>query len=302
MINSYVNKLIENLPEESKKKQKIDIVLDGGLFNGSYLVGALHFIKEMERKKYIEVDNISGCSIGSIIGLLYFSDSLDLMPKLYDIVNNYFKDTHNLNIIKSLKNILHENIDNNICTKINGKLFICYNDIKNNKKIVKKTYKNVDELFDTIIKSCYIPFLIDGNLVYKNKYVDGITPYIFKKRCDKKILYMELVTLDKLSNMINIKNERNNFHRILNGLLDVHNFFIKKSNTYMCSYVNDWNIIDRVKHKLKYFVEIAIIYIFIFFKYLDQNIFVEIKDNIFTKILSKIISDIFNIFLETYCL
>ena len=70
MIDEYVNKLIENLPESSKKLQNIDLVLDGGLFNGSYLVGALYFLKEMERRQYIKIDRISGCSIGSIVGFL----------------------------------------------------------------------------------------------------------------------------------------------------------------------------------------------------------------------------------------
>ena len=56
MIDEYVNKLIENLPESSKKLQNIDLVLDGGLFNGSYLVGALYFLKEMERRQYIKID------------------------------------------------------------------------------------------------------------------------------------------------------------------------------------------------------------------------------------------------------
>ena len=58
MINEYVIKLIENLPDDlknSKTPLRIDLVLDGGIFNGSYLVGALCFLKEMEKRKYIIV-------------------------------------------------------------------------------------------------------------------------------------------------------------------------------------------------------------------------------------------------------
>ena len=54
MIHDYVLKLIGNLPDEIKNVKSpmiIDLVLDGGIFNGSYLVGALHFLKEMEKKK-----------------------------------------------------------------------------------------------------------------------------------------------------------------------------------------------------------------------------------------------------------
>ena len=64
MIKTYINKLIENLPDEIKENArnktpiKIDLILDGGIFNGSYLVGALYFIKEMESRKYIKVERI----------------------------------------------------------------------------------------------------------------------------------------------------------------------------------------------------------------------------------------------------
>lgn len=43
MIKKYVEKLIKNLPKESRKMQIIDVVFDGGAFNGSYLVGAAYF-------------------------------------------------------------------------------------------------------------------------------------------------------------------------------------------------------------------------------------------------------------------
>ena len=47
-IDHYVSKLIDNLPDTIKNKtQNIDLVLDGGVFNGSYLVGILYFLKEM---------------------------------------------------------------------------------------------------------------------------------------------------------------------------------------------------------------------------------------------------------------
>ena len=64
MIDEYINKLIENLPDEIKNRKEpetIDLVLDGGVFNGSYHIGALYFLKEMERRKYIKIRSFSLC-------------------------------------------------------------------------------------------------------------------------------------------------------------------------------------------------------------------------------------------------
>jgi len=302
MIDEYVNKLIENLPEDSKTLQKLDLVLDGGIFNGSYLIGALYFIKEMERRKYVKIERISGCSIGSVVAFLYIIDALDLMPKLYDIVKDDFKNNFSLNTLKKLKIYLKDRIPHDICNKVNGRLFICYNNIKKHKKVIKFNYKNVDDIIGTIIKSCYVPFLIDNKMLYKNKYIDGINAYIFKRETNKKILHMELFGYDKLAYALNIKNEKTNFHRILTGLLDIHSFYIKKCSTSMCSFVEDWNIINRFNHNIKLIFELIIINILYFINYIKKYLPEDIKDNIFIKIFNKISFDIFSIIMDTYCL
>jgi len=305
MVQEYVNKLIENLPDEIKTTTTplvIDLVLDGGVFNGSYLVGALFFLKEMEKRSFIKIDRISGCSIGSIVGFLYFIDRLDLMSKLYAIVHDDFKKCYNLSIIKELKNILAEYIPNDICDKINHKFFISYNNIKKGTKVIKSTYKDVDEIINTIIRSSFVPYLIDGNILYQNKAIDGITPYVFKVEAGKKILYLDLFGYDKIGNLLNVKNEKTNYHRVLSGLLDIHSFFIKQSSTQMCSYVNDWNISNISFNYIKILVEricILSIHILIYIKKVAPR---EFQVTIIYKILSKILQDIFIIILETYCL
>ena len=44
----------------------IDLVLDGGAFNGFYQLGSLKLIKQLEKKGYLKVNKISGVSVGSI--------------------------------------------------------------------------------------------------------------------------------------------------------------------------------------------------------------------------------------------
>ena len=304
MINEYVNKLIENLPDEIKNRtvpEEIDLVLDGGVFNGSYHVGALYFLKEMERRKYIKINRISGCSVGSIVAFLYFIDGLDLMTKLYDIISNEFKNKMQLSCLKEIKKHIEERIPKDILEKVNNKLFISYNNIKTGKKKIKSSYKSVDDIINTVIKSSYIPYLIDGNLLYENKYIDGMIPFIFKERLNK-ILYLDLYGSDKVGYLFNVKNEKTNFHRILSGLLDIHGFYIKQCNTSMCSYVNDWNYGNIAFNNLKLLFEKVCIYIIHLIIYTKTKVPEEFKENIVYKIMAKISYDVFVIIIESYCL
>lgn len=308
MIQEYVNKLIDNLPDDIKNvttPTNIDVILDGGIFNGSYLVGALYFLKEMEKRNYIRVDRISGCSIGSIAGFLYFIDGLDLMSPLYEIVNTDFRKTYRLTIVKELKHHLKDHIPDNICDKLNGRFFVTYNNVKKGEKSIKSQYKNIDDVINTIIRSSYIPFLIDGNVLYENKYIDGINPYIFNDcstPTSKKILYLDLFGYDKIGNLLNVKNEKSNYHRILSGLLDIHSFFIKQSNTPMCSYVNDWNITNVAFQHLKWLIERIMLLMVRFLLYVKDKVPEEYKSTTVYKILSTISYDIFIVLLEQYCL
>jgi hypothetical protein len=298
MIDKYVNTFINNLPKEIIKNNRIDLVLDGGMFNGSYLVGAMYFLKEMEKRRYIQIERISGCSIGSLVAFLYYIDSLDLMATLYEEIHREFKKTHNLLFIKNLKKYIIERIPENICEKINGKLFICYNDIKKRKKKIKSNYKNIDEIIETIIKSCYVPLLVDNKLCYKHKYIDGINAHIFKPENNKKILHMELLGYDKITYSFNTKNEKTNFHRILSGLLDIHLFFIKRTSTPMCSYVNEWNLFQMVNYRIKILIEYIVVYFLSIFYYIKDFIPREMKNSSFIQLLSKIAFLLFTFFLD----
>ena len=313
MINEYVMKLIDNLPDDIKNVKEplvIDLVLEGGIFNGSYLIGALYFLKEMEKRKYIKIDRISGCSIGSIVAFVYFIDGLDFMPEFYNIINKEFRETYKLEKLKELKKILEKNIPTDVCQKVNGKLFITYNNVIKRKKVVKKEYKDVDDIINSIINSCFFPILIDGNILHKGKYVDGFNPYIFdleinktlNRKNQKKILHLDLYGYDKVGYLLNVKNEKTNYHRILSGLLDIHSFFIKGSSTPMCSYVNNWTMYDICFNRLKTLVERIIIYIVYFSVIIKKHFSNQFKDNIIYKLFSKISHVVFVIMLENYCL
>ena len=77
MLQKYINNLVDLVPKYCPKycpKVKVDIIFEGGLFNGSYQLGFLNYVKQMEQKQMITVKRLSGCSIGSFMAFLYFTD------------------------------------------------------------------------------------------------------------------------------------------------------------------------------------------------------------------------------------
>lgn len=304
MINEYVTKLINNLPDSITQPVTpiiIDLVLDGGAFNGSYLVGALQFLKEMEKRNYVQIRRISGCSIGSFAAILYFINELEMVNYICEIAMNDFKEKRSLPFVKNIKEHMISHIPEDICSRVNNKLFVSYYNLGKNTKVVKSVYKSPDNLINTLIKSGFIPYLIDGNIMYENKYVDGMTPYIFKEEPGVKILHLDLFGMDKLTNMFNIKNEKTPTHRVLTGLLDIHSFFIKQHSTPMCSYVNEWSTVTKTTYNFKLVLEkmiILIIYALLYFEKYAQPYF---KDTVVYKIAALVCKDAFIILFEHYC-
>lgn len=309
MIEKYIEKLIVNLPKNItnvKKPLKIDLVLDGGMFNGSYLIGALYFLKEMERRNYIKIERISGCSIGSIMGFLYFIDSLHLAEELYGLFFKCFHDEHHLSVLTNLKDLLKDSIPKNICKYLKNRFYITFYNMSIHKKIIKHDYKNIDQIIDCLIRSCFVSFVINGNILYKNKYMDGINPYIFPlntktSNYKRKILYLDLFGYDKLLHMICIKNEKTNIHRILSGMLDIHTFFIKQSNTQMCSYVNEWKIINKIHNYIKLKVENFNFMIICFFLFMKKHLPLEYSENLISKMLLGIGEEAYHTLIGSFC-
>lgn len=241
MFYPYVNKLIETLPDEVKTMRRLDLVLTGSYpFNTSFLIGLLLFLKEMEKRGYIKVCRISGNGLGSLAGLLYFSDSINTLSD-YD-----------LKTLPDLGRILKDKVPNHI---LKNKLFITYYDASLCVKITKSKYKTPSKLIDEVLKSCYLPFVVDGNIVYKNQYMDGLSPYVFDVKRDREILYFCPLNYQYLRVL------GNETSKVLTGILDIHGFFIIKQSTSMCSYVSDWSCCDRNIELLKYIVERIVVYI-----------------------------------------
>ena len=252
-----LEELINDIPFEIPEKPEIyDIVLDSGATNGGYLIGCLLYLKELEEKKYIMIRKISGSSIGSICGFLYLSNNLDLYEDIY--CNS--RDDIILNInFKKCTTILRNYIlqqDQNFYQKFNNKLYVSYYDTSKNIDIVTYKYKSNKDLFNKIRYSSYLPIFIDGNITANNK-IDATIPHIFYE--NNKVLFINLTTYKKLSNCLNVSN-KNSSYKILNGIIDIHQFYTTKVKTELCSFVNDWTFNENILFHLRVFIAYIIKY------------------------------------------
>ena len=286
-LKAYIRALTDNLDKTNIPK-KMNLVLDGGAFNGGYMGGVLFYIKELERLKITSVDKISGCSIGAISALLYFSDNIDYSISIFEQVLTSLRATLCLSKIIPLVKSVVDLVD---IDKINNKLFITYYDIETMQQVLVSTYNSKEELLEVVIRSSFIPYLIDGNLSYKDRYCDGCSPYIFKKE-DIPTLFISLQKFSKLHNIIYIKNEVNIWSRLLDGIADMNGFFANKHSEF-CSYVNKWSILDFHIFHLKEFFFFMLVVIFHYYTYLNKNVPNNIKSNKYLVRIVDIISALY---------
>ena len=258
-INPHINHLIDELPFD--KPTVLDLVFEGGLFNGSYLIGALYYLRELERRRHISIDRISGCSVGSLTALVYFSNTYHLLEPIYKLTYKHFKKTNNVNIFKHIFDQLRPHLTPAVMSILNGRLFITYYNSKRNEQIIRHKYRSVDDLLDVVRKSCYCPYVIDNSFLYKKKYVDGFHPYIFPSVAGKRVMYFNIHRFDKLFQGISIKNERTNYGRILAGVIEAHSFFAYGRATSICSFIDEWTVIDLVEHYIYLGVLKLIVYL-----------------------------------------
>ena len=301
MIQSYINKLVETEhPSYKKKPTVVDLIFEGGLFNGSYQFGFISYIKKLEEKNIIKVNRISGCSIGTIIAMFYYmnislADSIDFIT---DNIYSHIKKHYNINVFDKFFAYFKQNLPDNILEKINGNLFITYHDVSNCKQYVKSKYTDLDDLFDTIRRSCSLPFVIDKTILYKGKYIDGLYPYMFKKKKNIKIIYLNIVNRQKIFSCISIKNENTMTLRVIDGIIDTHTFFSTNFSSNMCSYVNDWSIINNINYfiVLKIFKTIIRIIhnLFILNKIINNSTDSNLN-------IDKLFTNIYRFLLEKYC-
>ena len=269
-MTTYIQNLVTNYVIPNKP-HNIELVLDGGAFNGFYQLGALKLIKELEKINYIKVNRISGVSVGAMLGFYYLSDQLDEFENDFENIRDYFRENLNVGLYRTyLKNRIHD-ISDTILNTFQNKLFIAYYNVSNGQRTVKSQYTNKQELTECILKSSHLPLMSNGDVFYKEKnnyFVDGLYPYIFNDRdanAKSKILYITLTRFNNTNTLLSTKKEVNIIGRILEGAMDAHKLLFLNKETNFCSFVNDWTVMDYVLLRIKHITMSVFIYFIVVF-------------------------------------
>lgn len=265
LLQEYIKALIINV-DKTGVQRDINIIFDGGAFNGGFAAGIGLYLKCMEEHKLIKVHRISGCSIGSILAIWYLTGCMPEGIQCFEQFMKSYKKNMSLHAYKQIvTNFINQifvsenknkNTEQSIITQLNGRLFITYYDVKNHKQKTVSKFRNKAHILDCILRSSHIPYLMDGCPSYKKKYMDGVSPYIFKNGLSN--LFIKLMTLKRCARSLMLKSENNIHYRLLTGIADVNDFYTT-GHSDMCSYIHNWSYTDIVQLRLR---EIIMFYIF----------------------------------------
>jgi hypothetical protein len=210
-----------------------------------------------------------------------------------------FKTKYNLYDMKNILMKILKYMDKNDYKCLNDRLYITCFDTLTKKQIIIKKYNSNEELVETIFKSCYIPFLVDGNTSYEGK-IDGGYPYIFEKNNDVKIMYINLISFKHIRDTLCLKNENNSYFRVLKGILDANTFFNIKKRTHLCSYIDDWNISDYVLFRSKEYILLIGLFLLDIFNQIHNIVPIEIKNNEYYNWLKRILFSLYKDVIDKY--
>lgn len=276
LMQEYIKALIQNI-EQSQIPKDLNLIFDGGVFNCGFAAGVALYIKELNNKNIIKINQISGCSAGAFIALWYVCGCnvsiLNYLEKSMQTFKQTLSFDHIHTTIYDIVNELFPENNQQIQHILNNKLFINYYDTRKNKQKVVSKFKNKAHLIKCLLRTIHIPYVIDGQPRCNKWYIDGIIPYVFKNSSDS--LLIKLITFKKCSKAFILKSEKNIHYRLLTGVADANDFFAN-GHSDMCIYISKRSYLDillfRGRETISVFLFTLIEYLFIFKKYIPISI------------------------------
>jgi hypothetical protein len=238
-VKEYIKSLIVNVNKAKLPSSPINLIFDGGALNGIFGCGVGLYIQELEKLGLIKVNKISGCSIGSLIALLYRCGCSDIVFKYITDIFIYYKEKHNFfeyhKIVTNIVYSIFKTDDTALLKKmLHNKLYINYYDVKKYKQKVVTRFKNREHLIDCILRSSHLPFINNGEYKYKGRYLDGCVPHIFGRGLN---LFIRLIPYDNITVAFNARNEKNICVRMMKGVIEINDFFMN-GHSSMINYID----------------------------------------------------------------
>ena len=157
---------------------------------------------------------------------------------------------------------------------------------------------------EALLKTCHLPYIIDGNCYNQQNYLDGLLPYIFPERekgINNFILYISPNSFSKIKNMFVTKNESTIYGRVGEGILDVYNFFLHNQATNMCSFVNDWSIFNFVFFRAKQIMMSLIVCIIYYISKVRRRVKPYLTQHQFYNETEEVMTDLMKDVMLFYC-
>ena len=260
LLDIYIRTLVErvNRIHHTYIPITIDLIFDGGAFNGGMGLGVAMYLKELEKTNRIKVKRVSGCSIGSLIALYYLTNMTYNINDMFLSIRKCFKQRFDLTqYAVCVRDFIFNHMTEDV-SLINNVLHITYYDMVVGKQIVETSFESREHLAECIIRSSHVPFISNREFKYMNRYLDGISPHIFNDRARPAIFVM-VVTRYNFQRVFNVTFENNINERLLLGINDIDTL-LTSGKSQMCSYYNEWTLVSRITLRIR---EIFFLYVII---------------------------------------
>ena len=249
LMRSFIKTIVPNA-NTAKVPSSINLVFDGGAFNGYYGLGVGMYVKELEAQGMTTVEKVSGVSAGAVLALWYLLDN----PKtdinaLFVEMAAHFSKHRNLRIYKKqVREIVNANIVSDDLSFLNDRLYISYYDTVDCCRKTVSRYKSRKHLVHTIIRSSHIPFVVTDSIAYQGRYIDGVRPELFEGPA--RTLFVQVTTYSRLWRMFSTGSEVNILHRLIVGVADANDFFTTGTSE-MCSFTDEWSGLGKLAFCLR---------------------------------------------------
>lgn len=186
-----------------KRKKKISLVLGGGGAKGFFHLGVINAIRDLN----IEVEEISGTSIGAIMGTIYASNPDMNFNTLLDEINltKFLGLVLNLNndkAIQKIKDLFSKYIKVSKFSELKIPMSFNATDISNGEEVI---FRNGD-IFPGLIASMAIPFVfplveINGRYLCDGGVVNNLPLSLIKKNRNNMVASLLGAQLPGIKNM-----------------------------------------------------------------------------------------------------